>query len=89
MIDRSPFVLVEQLFKGRHFDQEIVVLWVRWSLSFKLSYRVLVSMMGERRIPMAHTTISRWVQRYTPDFEQRWQRQAGRWAARGARAKLR
>jgi hypothetical protein len=24
------------LFKGRHFDQEIVVLCVRWYLSFKL-----------------------------------------------------
>jgi len=37
------FVAVEELFKGRHFDQEIVVLCVRWYLSFKLSYRDLVS----------------------------------------------
>ena len=33
------FVPVEELFKGRHFDREIVVLRVRWYLSFKLSYR--------------------------------------------------
>ena len=71
-----PFVPVEQLFKGRHFDQEIVVLGVRWYLSFKLSYRDLGSMMGERGIPMAHTTILRWVQHYTPEFEQRWKRHA-------------
>jgi len=37
----SRFVPVEELFAGRHFDAEIVVLCVRWYLSFKLSYRDL------------------------------------------------
>jgi hypothetical protein len=46
----SRFVPVEELFAGRHFDAEIVVLCVRWYLSFKLSYRDLVSMMSERGI---------------------------------------
>jgi hypothetical protein len=41
------FVPVEDLFKGRHFDREIVVLCVRWYLSFRLSYRDLVAMMSE------------------------------------------
>ena len=67
---------VEELFKGRHFDQEIVVLCVRWYLSFKLSYRDLVAMMSERSIDLAHTTILRWVQHYTPEFEKRWKRYA-------------
>ncbi len=70
------FVPVEELFKGRHFDQEIVVLCVRWYLSYKLSYRDLVAMMGERGIGLAHTTILRWVQHYTPEFEKRWNRYA-------------
>ncbi len=43
----ARFVVVEVLFKGRHFDQEIVVLCVRWYLSFKLSYRDLVAMRGD------------------------------------------
>ena len=73
-----PFVPVEELFKGRHFDDEIVILCVRWYLSFKLSYRNLVAMMGERGIAMAHTTILRWVQHYTPEFERRWKRYARR-----------
>ena len=68
------FAPLRELFKGRHFDQEIVVLCVRWYLSFKLSYRDLVAMMGERGIDLAHTTILRWVQHYTPEFEQRWKR---------------
>jgi hypothetical protein len=45
------------LFKGRHFDREVIVLCVRWYLSFKLSSRDLVQMMNERGIILAHTTI--------------------------------
>jgi transposase-like protein len=70
------FVPTEELFKGRHFDQEIVVLCVRWYLSFKLSFRDLVAMMNERGVGLAHTTILRWVQHYTPEFEKRWKRYA-------------
>ena len=63
-----------ELFKGRHFDQEIILLCVRWYLSFKLSSRDLAEMMTERGIILAHTTILRWVQRYVPEFEKRWNR---------------
>jgi transposase-like protein len=65
---------VEELFRGRHFNQEIIVLCIRWYLSYKLSYRDLVAMMAERGIALAHTTILRWVQHYTPEFEKRWKR---------------
>src|SRR5215470_15761310 len=64
------------LFKGRHFDREIIVLCVRWYLSFKLSSRDLVQIMSQRGIVLAHTTILRWVQRYVPEFEKRWDRYA-------------
>ena len=74
-MERMPrFVPVEELFKGRHFNQEIVIICVRWYLSYKLSYRDLVAMMGERGIDLAHTTILRWVQHYSPEFEKRWKR---------------
>jgi transposase-like protein len=33
-------------------------------------------MMAERGIALAHTTILRWVQRYVPDFEKRWNQHA-------------
>ena len=64
------------LFKGRHFDYEIIVLCVRWYLSYKLSSRELVEMMDERGITLVHTTILRWIQRYVPEFEKRWSRYA-------------
>src|SRR6266481_1806106 len=66
----------QELFKGRHFDQEIIVLCVRWYLTFNLSSRDLVQMMAERGITLTHTTILRWVQRYVPEFEKRWSRYA-------------
>jgi transposase-like protein len=52
----------QDLFKGRHFNQEIIILCVRWYLAFELSSRDLVQMMAERDILLAHTTILRWVQ---------------------------
>jgi len=70
----SRLISVEELFKGRHFDQEIVILCVRWYLSYKLSFRDLVAMMGERGLGIAHTTILRWVQHYAPEFTKRWNR---------------
>jgi transposase-like protein len=64
------------LFNGRHFNREIIVLCVRWYVSYKLSYRDLVAIMAERNIGVTHTTILRWVQRYVPEFEKRWRRYA-------------
>ena len=60
---------MDELFKGRHFEREVIVLCVRWYLRFKLSLRDLVEMMAERGLALAHTTIMRWVQRFVPEFE--------------------
>lgn len=38
------------LFKGHHFDREIIILCIRWYLRFKLSFRDLVEMMAERGV---------------------------------------
>jgi transposase-like protein len=62
----------KELFAGGHFDREIIVLCVRWYLRYELSLRDLVEMMAERGLDIAHTTIMRWVQRYVPEFEKRW-----------------
>src|ERR1700676_2395059 len=64
----AEFLGLDELFEGRHFDREVIVLCVRWYLRFKLSYRDLVEMMAERDLPLAHTTIMRWVHHYAPEF---------------------
>jgi transposase-like protein len=68
----AGFLGLDELFEGRHFDRDVIVLCVRWYLRFKLSYRDLVEMMGERCLSMARTTIMRWVHHYAPEFERRW-----------------
>ena len=72
----QQFVPIEALFKGRHFDGQIIILWVSWYTSFKLSFRDLVIMMADRGITLTHTTILRWVQQYLQEFEKRWSRYA-------------
>ena len=47
--------------QGTTFRSGIIVLCVRWYLTFKLSSRDLVQMMAERGIEVTHTTILRWV----------------------------
>ena len=59
------------LFKGRHFEAEIIVLCVRWYLRFGLSFRNLEEMMAERKLNVDHVTIWRWVQRYAPELNRR------------------
>jgi transposase-like protein len=75
---RTHILNIDDHFKGRHFDREIIIVCVRWYLRFKLSFRDLVEMMAERGIYLAHTTIMRWIQRYAPEFEKRWDRYACR-----------
>ena len=62
------------LFDGRWFEDEIIIWCLRWYFRYKLSYRDLVEMMGERGLPVAHTTILRWAVRYAEEFEKRWRR---------------
>lgn len=70
----SKLKRMEDLFAGRHFERNVIILCVRWYLRYKLSLRDLVEMMAERGLSLAHTTILRWVKRYTPEFVKRWNR---------------
>ena len=62
------------MFKGRHFEPEVIIVSVRWYLKYKLSTADISEMMAERGISVDPSTIWRWVKRYAPDFEKKWQR---------------
>jgi transposase-like protein len=68
LLDKDPC----SLFKRCHFDSSIIILCIRWYISYKLSYRDLVAIMAARNVEVVHTTIMRWVQRYVPEFEKCW-----------------
>src|SRR5947209_2193829 len=59
------------VFKGRHFEAEIIILCVRWYLRFGLSFRNLEELMAERNLAVNHVTIWRWVQHYAPELHRR------------------
>lgn len=67
-------VSVDEIFKGRHFDGETIVLFVRRYLPHKLSFRYLAEMTAKRGLSLAHITIMRWIRRLSPEFEKRWNR---------------
>ena len=64
MNSKSPF-------KWRHYQSEIILLCVRWYLSYPLSYRQVVEMVNERGLDIHHTTVFRWVQEYSPEIDKR------------------
>ena len=62
------------VFRGRHFQDELIVLCVRWYLRYSLSYRDLEELMAERSLKVDHSTIARWVVRYAPILNERMRR---------------
>ena len=63
------------LFRGRHFQDQIIILCVRWYLRYSLSYRDVQELMAERGLSVDHSTVWRWVQRYAPILNQRIRRE--------------
>jgi hypothetical protein len=58
----------DELFEGRYFGREIIVLCVRRYLRFTLSFRGLGEMMRERGLSIAHAIIIRRAHHYAQKF---------------------
>jgi len=58
-------------FKWRHFQPDVILLCVRWYLRYPISYRNLEEMMQDRGLKADHTTLNRWVVRYSPEVDKR------------------
>src|SRR4030095_859359 len=56
-------------FKGTHFPQEIILTGVRWYVAYPLSTRHVEELMRERGVYVDHSTINRWVVKYSPQLE--------------------
>lgn len=63
--------IMDESFKWRHYESDIILQCVRWYCKYGISYRDLEEMMKERGVEVNHTTIYRWVQTYGPEIEQR------------------
>jgi transposase-like protein len=65
-------------FKGRHFQQEMILQSVRWYLAYSLSYRDIEEIMDERGFDVDHSTLQRWVVEYAPQLEKAFRRKKKR-----------
>ena len=70
-------------FKGSQFEQGIILWGVRWYVEYPISYRQLEEMMKERGVEVDHSSLNRWVLKYTPEldkaFRQRKRPVGGSW----------
>ena len=64
----------DPLFRGRWFEDMVIILAVRWYLTYPLSYLQVCELLQDRGTSVAPTTIMPWVLRYAPEFEKRWRR---------------
>src|SRR5947209_5868096 len=61
-------------FKGAHFPKDIILMGVRWYVAYPLSYRHVEELMEERGVEVDHSTINRWVIKYSPLLEEAFHR---------------
>jgi putative transposase len=52
-------------FKGAHFPPEVILMGVRWYVAYPLSTRHVEELMEERGVEVDHSTIHRWVIKYS------------------------
>jgi putative transposase len=56
-------------FSNRHFKADVIMMAMRWYLSYSLSYREVEELLLERGVSVDHSTIQRWVERYAGELE--------------------
>jgi transposase-like protein len=61
-------------FKGAHFPKDIILMGVRWYVAYPLSTRHVEELMEERGVSVDHSTINRWVVKYSPQLEEAFHR---------------
>src|SRR5215470_16477523 len=61
-------------FKGAHFPPDIILMGVRWYVAYPLSTRHVEELMLERGVHVDHSTINRWVIKYSPQLAEAFHR---------------
>lgn len=61
-------------FKGKQFQEDVIIVAVGYYLRYNLSYREVQEILYDRGIEVCHTTIYRWVQEYGKLLYQIWKK---------------
>jgi len=67
---KKGFNMNSDKFKGCHFPKAIVLQSVYWYLRYSLSYRYIKELMNERGVDVDHSSVQRWVVKYTGIVEE-------------------
>ncbi len=57
-------------FKGSQFERDIILWGIRWYVAYPISYRQLEEMMQDRGVTVDHSSLNRWVLKYTQLLDQ-------------------
>src|SRR5437016_12753738 len=60
--------------KGAHFPPEVILMGVRWYVAYPLSTRHVEELMEARGVEVDHSTMNRWVIKYSPQLEEAFHR---------------
>ncbi len=68
-------------FKGKQFQQDVIIVAVGYYLRYNLSYREVQEILYDRGINVSHTTIYRWVQEsfYSWKMDETYIKIKGKW----------
>ena len=61
-------------FKGKQFKKDVIIVAVGYYLRYNLSYREVQKLLYDRGINVCHTTIYRWVQKYSKVLYDLWKK---------------
>jgi transposase-like protein len=61
-------------FKGAHLPNDVILMGVRWYVTYPLSTRHVEDLMEERGVEVDHSTMNRWVIKYRPELEEAFHR---------------
>jgi putative transposase len=56
-------------FKGAHFPKDVILTCVRWYVAYPLSTRHVEELMFEWGVSVNHSTVNRWVLKYSPSWK--------------------
>ena len=60
--------------QGAHFPKEVILMGVRWYLTYPLSTCHVEELREERGVELDHATINRWIVKYRPQLEAQFHR---------------
>ena len=55
-------------FKGAHYPKDVILYAVFFYVRYAVSYRDLEEIMAERGVSVDHSSLNRWVVRYSPQL---------------------